>query len=875
MNDPERRITQLDCGLVVIAQRIPALAVASTQCWVKAGSIYQGELSQGGVSHFLEHVLARGATATRTAAQSAELLARLGAQTNAYTGLDTVHYLIDTAADDVRVAIELLSDWMQHARISPEEFACEREVIQTELASGGDPSWVLWQLTLHARYALHPARHPAIGHLDQFLALTREDLRRYYEAMYAPNNMVFVVAGDVDPGQIVDWVAQAWAEAAPRSVPLIALPIEAPPSSPRHSSGYAAVAQPRLRLAWPGARLGSPADHALDVLARVLGQGALCRLARLSQGHARPLAGAEAYNLSYPWGEGCFGVDAVLRSEAIDEARHAIVGEVERIRAEGVTPDELVRAQRKLVATEVFAAQTVRGAASRIARDFIQSGDPDYLYRYADSIRRVEAAAVRDAAIDHLRPDRLLTIQLLPESKRRVESPAQHRVEPDREPLAVEQVTLDNGPLMQEMRRLGRFAIVRGAGDVARLRRETLANGLRVIVQRDQRMPTVAMRWHLLGGLASDEPGREGVANAVNTMSTRGAGRHSAAEISRMVEELGASLTTTCTHSTSSVKAECLEADFATMLALMGDVIQRPHFPANEWATLSPRLQAAIARQNETWTGHLRTGVGAAYFGSGHPWSKMDFGSKEVVAGLDRVDLERFHADHLAASDGVLAIFGDVDEDKAFAAASRQFEAMPERPRIPLALPVVGALEAKRVHIASDKPLAAVQLAYGPGLTRRCSDHPALAVMNKVLDSPPNGWLDQELRGRGLVYVVGAGMMAGAAPGYWGVMFNCRPCHVREATDRTLAVLDRIRTERIEQATLERAQNGALVSEALGLQSNAQRATGAALDELLGFGFDHGPTLRDAIRSVEPEHVRAVARRYLDTLVQVEISPNP
>ncbi len=868
----DRKITQLDCGLVVIAQRIAVPNVATTQCWVKAGSIYDRESSGAGLSHFLEHLLACGSTSTRTAAESRAMLARLGAQSNAGTTHDTVHYYIDTTATDAPVAIELLSDWMQHASLRPDEFHVQRGVIENEFATGRDePRRVLSTLTLKARYGDHPARYPIIGELDAFLALTLDQVRSSYETMYAPNNMVFVVAGDIDPDQMVTEVAKRWRGARSRAVPELALPLPPPAGGPRLLRGYAAGERSRLRLVWPGARVGVNGDHALDVLARILGQGALSRLARTVRDQRRLATSVEAFHLSFPWGEGCFTVDAVPASAALDDIAAAILAQIDEIRTDGVTTDELTRAKRKLVSAEYFVSQTVRAAAARVARDFIQRGDPDALDRYAAGIHDVGLESIGDAVARFLGRDRLLTIHLL--TKPVVEEDrARHDPAGGALPLAAERVVFDNAPLVQQMRAVVPTRMKRGATIAARATREVLSNGLRVVIERDARLPIVAMEWHQVGGLLADRPGQEGIANAIAVMRTRGAGTRSAGDISRTMEELGASLSSGCNHSTSFVRTECLAGDWRSVLGLLSDVVQQPRFPAAEWTNIKPRLLTAIEVHNETWHQHLLAAVREAYFDAGHPWSQIDLGRVEVIQDLDRADLERFHLEHLAASDSVLVIIGDVIVEEVLAEVQRAWGQSRAHPIIPIAARRNAAVRPRRVRITTNKTLAAAQLAYGPGLTRQCPEHAALLVMNKVLvDGAAGGWLEEELRGRGLVYALSVGMMAGAAPGYWSLMFSCQPAGVREAITRTLRVMERIRTECVDAATLESAKTSALLSQALALQSNAQRAKAFALDELLAYGFDNSVRLRDEIRSADAEAVRDAAIRYVDTLVSVEL----
>jgi len=172
----------------------------------------------------------------------------------------------------------------------------------------------------------------------------------------------------------------------------------------------------------------------------------------------------------------------------------------------------------------------------------------------------------------------------------------------------------------------------------------------------------VAIRWYHLGGLMTDAPGREGVANAMAEMMIKGAGDRSADDMARTLEDLGAQMSTNCGNSTFYVSGQCLSDDWPTVLELAADVIQRPTFPAGEWKRMKPRLLAAIDSQNDVWYSQLRNTFRRSYFGENHPWSQPQVGRRDVVESLAAEDLERFHGGHIGASDGVLAVFGDIDE---------------------------------------------------------------------------------------------------------------------------------------------------------------------------------------------------------------------
>lgn len=860
---PDRKMVQLPSGLIVIVQRVQGAPVASVQCTVKTGSVFERQHNGAGLSHFLEHLLSGGTTANRSEEENNKLLGKIGAQMNASTSLDQVNYYINTSSDNAPIAIDLISDWMQNNLILQEEYARERDVIQREFDMGrGEPGRILWLQTQLARYANHPARHPTIGYLDEFLKISREEIYNFYKQMYVPNNMVFTVAGLVDPDAVIAQLSALWKDARPGKVPGIILPKEMPLDHPVDAQAFADVDRPRLRLAWPSTRMAAPGDYAMDVAAQVLGEGDLSRLAQSVRDKQRLVSSIDAYNISFSWGEGFFGIDALVEPTKLDEAKAAILAEVERIKIIGVTEDELRRAKRKTLSAVIHASQTAQGVAARIASDFIHSGDPDYLERYSKAIEKITIAEVQAAILKYLVPNKLITLKLMPNqgTPEHLKRPAEAKASG----LGVELVNLDNAALVEKFKALKPIEGSTASQPMGAVQMTQLPNGLRVIIQRIPRLPIVSMQWYQLGGLLADEPGREGVANAAAEMMLKGADEYSADEISTMLEELGADIGVTCGNSTVFAAGTSLAADWKPVLGLLSKVVLKPNYPAEEWDKLKPRLLAAIATQNDQWHNQLRNATRAAWFGN-HPWSQNTIGRKDVVAAITADQLKKFHIDRLNAANSIVTVFGDIDEKAVLAEITKLFGKMPAQPISPFAAKTFDVPASRIVQVKTAKPLAAVQIAYGPGIPRNNPDYPAMLVMDRVLSNFPSGWFEQELRGRGpgLVYAVGSGMATGYIGGYWAVLFNTQPKTLAQAMGRAIEVVGRIKETTIDDDTLKRARTAVLVAEALGRQSNSQRATNAALDELYGLGFKDDERFIEQIRSVTAQQVHDVANKYL------------
>ena len=876
---PDRVVAKLDNRLIVVAQRMPAAPVVSAQVWVKTGSIYEQEYSGAGISHFLEHLLSGGSTSTRSESETNEILGRMGAQKNAATGLDGVYYYLNTSSRHAFKAVDLLSDWMINATIPEEEFQREREVIQQEFSMGeGEPQRIFWRLTQQARYASHPARHPTIGYIDEFLEITRDQVIDFYNRMYAPNNIVFTVAGDIDPHSVVQRVAGNWDGVPPRDLPEVRFPVEEEPSSPGSLSGRADLRRPRIRLAWPASRQGEEHDYALDLLAAILGQGETSRLNRVVRDRLGYVTSVSAYNLSFDWGEGFFGIDAETSAggagfyREVKRAVDSVLEQVRLLRDEKVSLEELDRAKRNVLSSVMNANQSVQEVASRQASDIISSGDPDYIYRYAREMQGLTADDLLEAARRYLLPERLITVKLLPETDEERARPLSRVPGSGDAKFDTELVELDNELIIEKLKdRAGASegtAVESGPYSVFRL-----DNGLRVMVQRSTVVPAVSMQIYLKGGLLGEKEGREGTAAAAAVMMTRGTPDYSSDEFAEEVENLGARISASSGYNTDFIQAYALSDDWPRVMELMAETLLKPVFPDDQWSITRPRILAAIDRQADSWYGELTQRFRKTYF-RGHPWSYTSLGRRETVENLTSDDLRDFHYSRLGASDMVIAVAGDADPEEVLSKAEELFGGIPEKAPVAPGRPVPLPQEEGEHRFRTAKPVTAVTIGFGPVVDRAHEDYAALTVLGAVISDFPGGWLQQALRGGGpgLVYAAWARLVTGLVPGYFEVTFNTSFEHSEEAVRRAMEVIRRAKEETVSAEDMERAVAKVISGEFLARQSNADRAQNAALDELYGIGDPEGELFLDRLSRLTPEDLQEAAVRYLRDPVTVIIS---
>src|SRR5690349_1165755 len=230
---PGVKVTTLENGLTIIVREDHSAPVVSAQAWANTGSIHEGRWLGAGMSHVLEHMLFKGTT-TRGAARIDQEVQEAGGYMNAYTSFDRTVYHIDVPNTGAQVAIDILCDIMQHATLPAEELAKEKQVILREMdMNQDDPGQRSARRLFETAYTRSPYRFTIIGYPDIYNRVDREDVYSYYREKYVPNNVFFVVVGDIKAQEVEDQIRAAFAKAKLEAIAPVVLPEEPRQVAPR------------------------------------------------------------------------------------------------------------------------------------------------------------------------------------------------------------------------------------------------------------------------------------------------------------------------------------------------------------------------------------------------------------------------------------------------------------------------------------------------------------------------------------------------------------------------------------------------------------------------------------------------------------------
>ncbi|MFN4090464.1 MAG: M16 family metallopeptidase [Alphaproteobacteria bacterium] len=409
----------LDNGLQVVLvenDRVPAVV---QMLWYKVGAADEPR-GKSGIAHFLEHLMFKG---TETVAPGAfsRTVARHGGRDNAFTGQDFTGYHQTVARDYLELVMEMEADRMANLVLTDAEVDPEREVILEERRSRVDnqPAALLGEAMGSAMYRNHPYRFPIIGWESEMRGLTRQDALDFYEAHYAPNNAVLVVAGDVSLDELRRLAEKHYGpiprrEVAPRDRP------EEPPqiAARRVVLESPQVREPSLRRNYLApSRLAGETRHAypLDVLSEIMGgtTGRLYRDLVIERGVA---TAATAWYSGDAVDMTTFGVYAAPRpGRTLEEVEEALDAALERLLREGVTEEEVADATRRLTAAAVFARDDLTTAARVLGSALVIGLAIEDVEQWPQRIAAVTAEEVDAAAAAVLLPRQSVTGLLLPE----------------------------------------------------------------------------------------------------------------------------------------------------------------------------------------------------------------------------------------------------------------------------------------------------------------------------------------------------------------------------------------------------------------------------------------------------------------------------
>ncbi|NLO06254.1 MAG: insulinase family protein [candidate division WS1 bacterium] len=391
-----------DNGFRVVVKDEDQWGLASASLYIRAGSVHEAP-DQIGAAHLLEHLVFE-ATDPRDNRRVGPAIEAMGGYVNAMTTRDFTRIEVTVASQYLPRALELMAQTVFEPQIESSAVLREREVVARELIDRIDSAvGTLTDLTWSTAFTRHPYRRPIGGTPEQVTTLTLDTIMDFYNRYYVPANMALIVVGDVDAEAVYTSAAELFGGHPAAPYPLVEIAVEPAQTDVRVAAANAPSQALLLSYAWHAPAVAEFDDVcAMDLLYTVLGEGQFGRLYRaLNQPGKVLMSNCEFLTQRDP---GLVIITAMTFPEKEIDVRATILAEVERLRTEPLTEEELAETKRVLRISYAFTNEAYSDQAGALG--FYEAiADYRYAVDYIDRVEAITAEQLRDVAQRYFDPN--------------------------------------------------------------------------------------------------------------------------------------------------------------------------------------------------------------------------------------------------------------------------------------------------------------------------------------------------------------------------------------------------------------------------------------------------------------------------------------
>jgi zinc protease len=850
-------------GLRVIIVRDPLAPVATAVMNYKVGS---DEAPAGfpGTAHAQEHMMFRGSPGL-SADQLAEITATMGGDFDADTQNTVTQYFFTVPAEDLSVALHVEALRMSGVDNSAEQWEKERGAIEQEVAADlSNPIYVFEKQLLAQMFVGTPYEHDALGTRPSFDKTTAEMLHNFYSSWYAPNNAIYIVAGDVDPPAVLAQVKELFGKIPARKLPeRTAVNLQPVKSTTLNLTTDYPFGVAAISFRMPG--MDSPDYAAAQVLIDVLNSERGTLYALVPEGKALftefagfsslPKAGLGVALAGYPKGG--------------DGA--ALVGEIKKILADDVKngiPADLVEAAK---AHEVADAEFRRNSISGLAFQWSNAVAVEGRNSPQDdigAIRKVTVEDVNRVAAEYLQPEHAIFSVLTPEESGKPISQKTFGGQESFAPSEVKPVALPEWASSA----LARLAVPKMP---VRPVESKLSNGIRLIVVPETVSQTISVFGEIRNNPDVQQPEKQqGVSDVLEQLFDYGTTDLDRLAFQKALDDIAA-------HESAGTRfsLQVLPEHFDRGVQLLADNELHPAMPAQAFKIVQMQTSRSVAGELQSPEFLSELALDKALFPPTDP--AIRHATPQSVDSLTLADVQKYYDEVYRPDLTTIVVIGAVSPDNVKSEIEKYFGSWKAEGSKPdTDYPTVPANKPSS-NVVPDKSRVQdqVTLAETVELNRFNPAYYALELGNHVLGGgfyATRLYRDLRMNG-GLVYYVGSNFAFGRTRTVYSVSYACDPPNVSKARG---IVVDNLRAMQKKPVTPnELRQAKALLLREIPLAEGSVRsiANGLLSRSRIGLPLNEPEIAAKHYVQLNASDVQAAFAKWVrpDDLVQIVRGPNP
>ena len=861
-------------GLHVILHEDHSTPIVGVNLWYHVGSKNESP-GKTGYAHLFEHMMFQGSKNYDD--DYFKPIQEAGGTLNGSTNSDRTNYFEVVPSNFLELALFMEADRMGGLLevLNEVKLANQRDVVKNEKRQNYD-NQPYGLIGAKINETLYPANHPyhwlTIGSLDDLTAASREDIAAFFRTYYTPRNASLSIAGDFNPAEARRLVEKHFGNIP--GGPAVTRPH---PAQPRLTESKEIVMQdrvqfPRLYLVWPTMPAYDKDEPATDVLANILGGGKSSRLYK-SLVYEGQMAQDDLFaNNNGQEIAGRFQIVATARpGHTLEELERAIDVEIEKIKKEGVTQEEVDRSYNATEAGFIFGMQTVAGKNDQLNRYSTFVGKPGYFQEDLARYRRVTPDDVKRAANTYLVEHRLKATVLPRERENR--SSESRAAETAQRPAASTEnpSTPQSAAVKHTTGESNNWKLPAAKADpkftLPGIQRRQLSNGLEVVIVEHHELPLVTMNLVVKSGSAADPQKRAGLASLTADLLDEGTKRRSALEISNSLTDIGARLGTSADWDSSSVNLATLTRHLDKALDIYADVVTNPAFNEDEIKRSRARRLNNVKRQRDNANAIANIVYASILYGRNHPYGHPATGDEDSLTAISSNDVQSFYKNFYRPNNSTLIVVGDVKAATILPKLERAFAGWNKGEVPAVEIPMAQERTQGGIYIVDRPGSAQSVISIGQiGVARSTPDYYPLLVLNTMLGGQFVSRVNLNLReDKGYTYGArtnfdyrrGAGPFAATA----GVVTK----NTRESVAEFMKELRGVRGEiPITEKELEFSKQAIIRGFPRGFETPNQMASRLSDVVLYDLPDNYFNSYIEKVRAVTLDDVQRVANRYLD-----------
>lgn len=745
---PKVKVKQytLKNGLTVVLHRDMSTPVVAVNTWYHVGSKNETP-GRTGFAHLFEHMMFQGSKNYNN--DYFTPLQEAGGNINGTTNQDRTWYYETMPSNFLELALFMEADRLGGLleAMTQEKLDNQRDVVKNERRQRVDnqPYGTAFEKIGEIMYPKgHPYNWTTIGSLEDLQAASMDDVKDFFRQYYVPENTILVVSGAFEEKQAKNWIEKYFGPIARGTTP-----VNRPnPDMPRLDKEVRTTVEdslaraPRRYMVWHSVKQYAADEAALDILGYILSTGRTSRLQSNLLYGKELVSGIGGGNGTSEIG-GTFQIQATARpGKSLDDIEKEINVELERIKKEPPTAEEMMRAKNSIASQTVFGLQTVLGKGSQIGNYAGFLKNPQYFQEDLDRYSRVTAADVQRVANTYLGANRLVMSYMPKQGEANRSNSAANR------PTSVnkadkkddDQATID-----------AQTAALPKAGpnptlSLPPIEKTKLSNGLEVWMVTQKELPIVAMNMVFKTGATAEPKGKEGVAGMTAQLVDDGTKTRSATDITNQQQAIGASMGANSSWDATTVAMQTLTANLDQALDLYSDIIQNASFPETEMNGLRQRSLIGL-QQLKGNSGYISGVAYSKVLYGDHPYGRQLNGNDKTLPGITRNDIVNFYNGVYRPNNGVLIVVGDIKKNTLMPKLEKAFGGWKSGETLASTIPTAGSLDKTGIYLVDRPGSAQSAVSIGQvGLDRSNPDYVPVIVMNAVLGGGITSRISMNLR---------------------------------------------------------------------------------------------------------------------------------